>query len=54
MKALEDNEILNDKKIKAMKLDLKQSESDIKDYLLQLKNKDDEIFNLEQKIKEIN
>ena len=53
IKALEDNEILNDKKIKAMKLDLKQSESDIKDYLLQLKNKDDEIFNLEQKIKEL-
>ena len=36
-----------------MKLDLKQSESDIKEYLSQLQNKNNEIFNLEQKIKEL-
>ena len=53
IKALEETEILNDKKLKAMKLDLKQSESDIKEYLSQLQTKNDEIFNLEQKIKEL-
>ena len=35
-----------------MKLDLKQSESDIKQYLIQLKEKDNEINSLEKKIKE--
>jgi chromosome segregation ATPase len=44
---------MNDKKLKAMKLDLKQSESDIKQYLSQLQHKDEEIFVLEQKIKEL-
>ena len=53
IKKLEENEILNDKKLKAMKLDLKQSESDIKQYLSQLQHKDEEIFVLEQKIKEL-
>ena len=50
---LEENEILSDKKLKAMKLDLKQSESDIKEYLSKLQHKDEEIFALEQKIKEL-
>ena len=53
IKKLEENEIVNDKKLKAMKLDLKQSESDIKEYLSQLQHKDEEIFALEQKIKEL-
>ena len=53
LKALEETEILNDKKLKAMKLDLKQSESDIKDYLSQIQQKNEEIFNLEEKIKEL-
>jgi predicted nucleic acid-binding Zn-ribbon protein len=45
IKALEETEIINDKKLKAMKLDLKQSESDIKEYLSQLQQKNEEIFN---------
>ena len=53
IKTLEENEILNDKKLKAMKLDLKQSESDIKEYLSQIQNKNEEIFGLEQKIKDL-
>jgi len=53
LKALEETEILNDKKLKAMKLDLKQSESDIKEYLSQIQQKNEEIFNLEEKIKEL-
>ena len=53
LKALEETEILNDKKLKAMKLDLKQSESDIKDYLSQIQQKNEEIFSLEEKIKEL-
>ena len=53
IKKLEENEIVNDKKLQAMKLDLKQSESDIKEYLSQLQHKDEEIFALEQKIKEL-
>ena len=53
IKKFEENEILNDKKLKAMKLDLKQSETDIKEYLSKLQNKDEEIFALEQKIKEL-
>ena len=53
IKELEENEIINDKKLKAMKLDLKQSESDIKNYLVQLEQKNNEIFDLEQKIKEL-
>ena len=53
IKTLEENEILNDKKLKAMKLDLKQSESDIREYLSQIQNKNEEIFGLEQKIKDL-
>ena len=53
IKALEETEIINDKKLKAMKLDLKQSESDIKEYLSQLQQKNEEIFNLEQKVKDL-
>jgi len=53
IKTLEENEILNDKKLKAMKLDLKQSESDIKEYLSQIQNKNEEIFGLEQKVKDL-
>ena len=50
---MEKNELLNDKKLKAMKLDLKQSELDIKDYLSKLKEKDIEINTLEKKINEL-
>ena len=53
IKEMEENELSNDKKLKAMKLDLKQSESDIKNYIAHLKEKDIEINSLQEKIKEL-